>query len=87
MHQADNYCFAKYMVMEAKKVSDWSARKKVQLTRRGGTATVSCDYKGALAISTQVDDHDDYKSAEGIAVSLATEGKTGCTLPSTLCTI
>ena len=79
MHQADNYSFAEYMVTEVKKVSDWSTRK-IELTRRGGTATVSCDYKGAKPISTQVDDPDDYKPAEGIAVALATEGKKGVRL-------
>ena len=61
--------------MEANTVSDWSTREEVQLTRRGGTANVNCDYKGAKPISTQVDDPDDYKSAEGITVALATEGK------------
>ena len=80
MHQADNYSFAEYMVTEAKKVSGWSTRKKIELTRCGGTATVSCDYKGAKPVSTQDDDPDDYKSAEGIAVALATEGKKGVRL-------
>ena len=47
MHQADNYSFAEYLVMEANKVSDWSTRKKVLLTRRGGSASVICDYRGA----------------------------------------
>ena len=47
MHQADNYSFAEYMVMEAKKVSDWSTRKTPQLTRRGGATSVIYDCKGA----------------------------------------
>ena len=52
MHQADNYSFAEYMVTEAKKVSDWSTRKKIELTRCGGAATLSYDYKGAKPVST-----------------------------------
>lgn len=77
MHQSETYSYADLMATEARRAGDWGIKKKVSLTRRSGTATISCDYKALKPISTLVEDPEDYKSAESIAIALAGEGKKG----------
>ena len=77
MHQVDTYNFAAYMTTESTKVNDWATRKKLNLIRRCGKATIACDLRGSCALTTLVDGPEDYKSAEGIADAWGSVEKKG----------
>jgi hypothetical protein len=53
-------------------VNNRKRKKRFRLTRKGGKATVSCDWKSSQSLST-----DGYKAAESIAVAWANEDKKG----------
>jgi len=71
MYRADVHNFAAYMDTESTKVNNWSQKKRLWLTRKSGTATISCDFKSSQLLNTVIDG----KVVEGIAVACVNEGK------------